>query len=89
MSLRDKFRWEGYINSTPNPTTDDFNGTLQNYESFVMLVRDIKYQDITTQSYKQFNSMYDVATKNKGNYIEINNNYKSIQDPPNPNSFKK
>jgi len=77
-----KFRWEGYVDSTPNPINLPSN--IYDDKSFIMLVRDIQFQDIKSNAYKGFNSLYDVAKKNGGNYIEVNNNYQNIQDPPNP-----
>ena len=77
----DKFRWEGYVDSTPSPDIQPSNGTD---ESFIMLVRNIQFRDVHSNAYKGFNSLYDVATSNKGNYIDVNNNYQAVQDPPNP-----
>lgn len=53
-------------------------------ESFIMLVRNIQYNDIVKNKYQSFNSLYDVAMSNGGNYINITNNYKLKQDPPDP-----
>ena len=90
MSLRDKFRWEGYVNNTlPTPIEADYTNSLPNYETFIMITRDFQHQDISSGRYKAFNSLYDVAAKNKGNYIEVNNNYQSIQDPPNLSHLKR
>lgn len=53
-------------------------------ESFIMLVRTIQYDDVIKDKYKRFNSLYDVAMANNGNYIPVINNYELRQEPPDP-----
>jgi len=89
MALKDWVRHEGTIDSVPGPSTyvDD------NKETFIMLVRDIQFQDVKTGSYNRFPTLYDIATANKGrNYIPVTDNTKLIQNPPDPsvvNSMRK
>ena len=82
-----KFRWDGYANSTPNPENLPSNGLDD--ESFIMLVREIQFQDVKSNSYKGFNSLYDVAKNNGGSFINVNNNHRVIQDPPNAATIQK
>lgn len=85
MALRDWVRHEGTIESTPAPSF-----TYQNDEEFIMLVRDIQYQDVKTGGYNAFPTLYDVAIANAGkNYIPVTDNTKLVQDPPNPNSLRR
>ena len=63
-----------------------------NNENFIMLVRNIQYDDISKNRYQNFNSLYDIAMSNSGSYIQVNNNYELRQDPPDPtiiNRYKK
>ena len=89
MALKDWVRHEGDINSTPGPSPNIY----QNDEQFIMLVRDIQFQDIKFGVNNRFPTLYDVALANKGkNYIPVTDNSKLIQDPPNAaliNSYKK
>lgn len=57
---------------------------MNNDESFILLVRTIQYEDIVKDKYKRFNSLYDIAMTNNGNYIPVNNNYELRQEPPDP-----
>ena len=80
MSLYDWVRNEGEVDRTPGLSYDT---PFSNDESFVMLVRDIQYQDVRTGGYNKFPTLYDVAIANKGsNYIPVTDNSKLIQDPP-------
>ena len=81
MALRDWVRHEGPVNSSPNPQKFDHLSD----EKFIMLVRDIQYDDVSKGRVQHFNSLYDVAMSNPGSYININNNYELHQNPPNPN----
>jgi hypothetical protein len=84
MALRDWVRNDGYVESYPVPSPPP-----QRAEEFIMLVRDIQFQDIQTGAYNRFPTLYDVALANKGkNYIPVTDNTKLIQDPPNPNAFR-
>lgn len=84
MALRDWVRNDGLINSTPGPS-NSYRGD----EEFIMLVRDIQYQDIQTGAYHRFPTLYDVAQANGGrNYINVTDNTKLVQDPPNLNNLK-
>lgn len=84
MALRDWVRNDGYVESYPVPSPP-----TQRDEEFIMLVRDIQFQDIQNGSYNRFPTLYDVALANKGkNYIPVTDNTKLIQDPPNPNAFR-
>ena len=86
MALRDWVRNDGYIESYPAPST---SSVYVNDESFIMLVRDIQYNDVLNGSYYRFPTLYDVALNNRGrNYIPVTDNTKLIQDPPNPYRFK-
>lgn len=81
MALKDWVRHEGTIESVPGPVSyaDD------NAETFIMLVRDIQFQDVKFGGYSRFPNLYDVALANKGkNYIPVTDNTKLIQDPPDP-----
>ena len=81
MALRDWVRHEGPVNSSPNPQKFDHLSD----DKFIMLVRDIQYDDVSKGRVQHFNSLYDVAMSNPGSYININNNYELHQNPPNPN----
>jgi len=84
MALRDWVRSDGYVESTPAPSS-----AFSNEEEFIMLVRNIEFKDIQTGGYNRFPTLYDVALANKGkNYIPVTDNTKLIQDPPDPNSFR-
>ena len=84
MALKDWVRNDGYVESYPLPSPPE-----QRVEEFIMLVRDIQYQDIQSGAYNRFPTLYDVALANKGkNYIPVTDNTKLIQDPPNPNAFR-
>ena len=85
MALQDWVRHEGPVNSSPNPQQFDH----LNDEQFIMLVRDIQYDDIAKNRVQHFNSLYDVAMANPGSYININNNYELRQTPPDPNIVNK
>jgi len=86
MALKDWVRNDGYIGSggpLPSPSSDFRK------EEFIMLVRDIQFQDITSGNYNRFPTLYDVALANKGkNYIPVTDNTRLIQDLPNPNSLR-
>ena len=85
MALKDWVRNDGYVDSYPLPSYQ-----YRNDEEFIMLVRDIQYQDIKTGIYNRFPTLYDVASANMGrNYIPVTENTKLIQDPPNPKALKK
>jgi hypothetical protein len=84
MALRDWVKNDGYVESLPGPSTQ-YRGD----EEFIMLVRNIQYQDIQSGSYTRFPTLYDVALANRGkNYIPVTDNTKLIQDPPNPRALK-
>jgi len=84
MALRDWVRNDGFINSTPGPSSS-YSGD----ESFIMLVRDIQYKEIQNGAYNRFPTLYDVAKSNGGrNYIPVTDNTKLIQEPPNLNKLK-
>jgi len=80
MALNDWVRHEGPLNTSPNPEKFDHLSD----EQFILLVRDIQYDDITKHKYTHFSSLYDVAMANSGNYIPITNNYQLRQEPPDP-----
>lgn len=85
MSLYDWVRNDGYLNSTPVPSPSQYS----NDETFIMLVRDIQFQDVQSRGYNKFPTLYDVALANKGkNYIPVTDNTKLVQDPPNPHLLK-
>lgn len=85
MALKDWVRNDGYINSVPGPS----QGMSLREEEFIMLVRNIQFQDVTSGVYNRFPTLYDVALSNKGrNYISVSDNTKLVQDPPNPNTLK-
>jgi hypothetical protein len=90
MALRDWVRHEGPVDSTPSPSPSYSYG---NDETFIMLVRDIQFQDIQSGAYTRFPTLYDVASANAGrNYINVTDNTKLVQDPPSMgmiNSFRK
>jgi hypothetical protein len=76
MALKDWVRNDGYIESTPSPTP-----VYKSDEQFIMLVRNIQYQDIQTGAFYKFPTLYDVALANEGrNYIPVTDNTKIIQD---------
>jgi hypothetical protein len=87
MALNDWVRHEGYFDSVPGPLP------YGNDEQFIMLVRDIQFQDVKNGAYNRFPTLYDVAASNKGKYyIPITDNTKLVQDPPSPalvNSYRK
>lgn len=58
-------------------------------ENFILLVRDIQYDDISKKNYNNFNSLYDVALNNNGHYIRVENNYEILQEPPDPSIVNK
>jgi len=61
MALKDWVRHEGDINSIPGPSPQ-----YRNDEQFIMLVRDIQFQDVKFSNYNRFPTLYDVALSNKG-----------------------
>ena len=78
MALRDWARHEGTVDSYPAPQP-----SYNNDEEFIMLVRDIQYQDVKTGVYNKFPTLYDVAMANGGrNYIPVTDNTKLVQDLP-------
>ena len=84
MSLKDWVRNDGLINSIPATAKSYVND-----ETFIMLVRDIQYQDVHSGVYNRFPTLYDVALANKGkNYIPVTDNTKLVQDPPNPKALR-
>lgn len=84
MALRDWVRNDGVMNSTPGPSNSYIND-----ETFIMLVRDIQFQDVHSGVYNRFPTLYDVALANKGkNYIPVTDNTKLVQDPPNPKTLR-
>ena len=86
MALGDWVRHEGTIGQ---------GGTKFDHisdEQFIMLVRDIQYDDVVKNRVRFFNSMYDVAMNNSGSYIPMSNNYELRQEPPDPrvvNQYKR
>lgn len=85
MALKDWVRHDGYIDSYPGPSN-----TYSNDEEFIMLVRDIQFQDVHSGVYNNFPTLYDVALANGNkNYIYVTDNTKLVQDPPNPNLYKR
>ena len=85
MALKDWVRHDGFVDSYPN-VTNTYNGD----EEYIMLVRDIQYQDIQNGAYNKFPTLYDVALANNNrNYIYVTDNTKTIQDPPNLNNYKR
>lgn len=86
MALKDWVRNDGYIDSIPGAYSTPYRSD----NDFIMLVRDIQYQDVKNGKYISFPTLYDVASANMGRtYIPITDNSKIIQDPPNPNAFRK
>lgn len=86
MALKDWVRSEGYIDSVPNTYTTPYRSD----NDFIMLVRDIQFQDIKGGGFTSFPTLYDVASANRGRtYIPITDNTKLIQDPPNPKAIRK
>lgn len=87
MALKDWVRNDGYIDSYPLPSD---SVPYRSDEEFIMLVRDIQFQDVKFGNYYRFPTLYDVALANKGkNYIPVTDNTKLIQDPPDPKLFRK
>jgi hypothetical protein len=85
MALRDWVRNDGVVDSYP-PSQNTYRGD----EEFIMLVRDIQYQQIQSGEYKSFPTLYDVALANKGrNYINVTDNSKLQQDLPDINSNRR
>jgi hypothetical protein len=85
MALQDWVRHEGNINSVPYTT--NFSGTRD--EQFIMMVRDIQYQDVNSGRYNYFQNLYDIALSNNKNYMHITDNTNAIKDPPNLNNIKR
>lgn len=82
MALKDWVRNDGYVDSYPLPSN-----TYRSDEEFIMLVRDIQYQDVQTGVYNRFPTLYDIALANGNkNYIYVTDNTKLVQDPPNLNT---
>ena len=78
MALKDWVRNDGYVESYPVPSP-----LPQREEEFIMLVRDIQFNDIKSGGYNRFPTLYDVALANKGrNYIPVTDNTKLLQDFP-------
>jgi len=87
MALKDWVRNDGYFDGTPGLT---YTPSYINDETFIMLVRDIQFQDVKGGGYTSFPTLYDVASANRGRtYIPITDNTKLIQDPPNPKAIRK
>jgi len=85
MGLYDWVRNDGYTDSYPLPSQSTGNRD----ETFIMLVRDIQYQDVTSGAHNKFPTLYDVALANQGrNYIPVTDNTKLMQEPPNPNALR-
>lgn len=85
MALKDWVRNDGYINSVPALSDNYYRGD----EEFIMLVREIQYQDVKTGVHNMFPTLYDVALANGGkNYIPVTDNTKLVQDPPNPSAYR-
>lgn len=86
MALKDWVRSEGYIDSVPSA----YSTPHRSDNDFIMLVRDIQFQDVKGGGYTSFPTLYDVASANRGRtYIPITDNTKLIQDPPNPKAIRK
>lgn len=86
MALKDWVRSEGYIDSVPGAYSTPYRSD----NDFIMLVRDIQFQDVKGGGYASFPTLYDVASANRGRtYIPITDNTKLIQDPPNPKAIRK
>jgi len=84
MALKDWVRNDGNMNSIPASSN-----SYKNDETFIMLVRDIQFQDVKSGVYNRFPTLYDVASANLGkNYIPVTDNTKLAQDPPNPNLLR-
>jgi len=82
MALRDWVRNDGFIESYPPPSQNTYRGD----EEFIMLVRDIQFQQIQSGEYKSYPTLYDVALANRGrNYINVTDNSKLQQDLPDVN----
>jgi len=76
--LKDWARNDGYIESTPSPSP-----IYKSDEQFIMLVRDIQFQEIKSGAYYRFPTLYDVALANKGRtYIPVTDNTTLLQDFP-------
>jgi hypothetical protein len=81
MALRDWVRNDGYVESTPGPS----QSSGYRDEEFIMLVRNIQFQEVQSGAYTRFPTLYDVALANRGkNYIPVTDNTKLVQDPPDP-----
>ena len=79
MALKDWVRNDGIMDTYPKPLPP------RNDEEFIMLVRNIQFQDVKSGNNNRFPNLYDVALANKGkNYIPVTDNTKLIQDPPDP-----
>lgn len=88
MALQDWVRHDGYINSVPYTTSPG----AHREEEFIMLVRDIQFNDVKTGNYNRFKTLYDVALSSSGqHYIHITNNPNPnlIQEPPNLSNIRK
>jgi hypothetical protein len=86
MALKDWVRSEGYIDSVSGAYSTPYRSD----NDFIMLVRDIQFQDVKGGGYTSFPTLYDVASANRGRtYIPITDNTKLIQDPPNPKAIRK
>lgn len=85
MALKDWVRNDGYITSYPAPSP-----IYKSDESFIMLVREIQYQDFKYGAHNYYPTLYDVALANRGQtYINVEDNTKLVQDPPNPILFRR
>jgi hypothetical protein len=84
MALQDWVRHDGNINSVPYVTSP--GGYRE--EEFIMLVRDIQYQDVSSGRYNYFQNLYDIALSSNKNYMHITDNKNSIKDPPNLNKLR-
>lgn len=83
MALKDWVRNDGYIN-TVLYISDNYRD-----QEFIMLVREIQYQDVKTGVHNMFPTLYDVALANRGrNYIPVTDNTKLVQELPNPNALR-
>ena len=87
MALKDWVRNDGFIAAPSSPTPSQ--NTYRSDEEFIVLVRDIQYQQIQSGEYRYFPTLYDVALANKGrNYINVTDNTKLVQELPNPNALR-
>ena len=88
MALKDWVRNDGYIAAASSPTPSP--NTYRSDEEFIMLVRDIQYQQVQSGEYRTFPTLYDIALANKGrNYINVTDNSKLQQDLPDINSNRR